>query len=66
MNMFFVAQLWKYNGERLENKNGDWMYLQESWNVPNEDKKNEGEAIRNSLGKALGVDSSGKGMHSKL
>ena len=42
------------------------MYLQESWNVLNEDNKYEGEAMRNSLGKALEVDLSGKGMHSKL
>ena len=42
------------------------MYLQESWNVPNEDKKNEGEAIRNSLGSVLELDSNLKGMHLKL
>jgi hypothetical protein len=28
--MLFVAQLWRYNGERLENKNGDWMYKEET------------------------------------
>ena len=56
--------MWKYNGERLENKNGDWLYLQETWIVPNEDKKNE--VIRNSLGKTLKVDLNGKGMYLKL
>ena len=58
--------MWKYNGERLENKNGDWLYLQETWIVPNEDKKNEGEVIRNSLGKTLKVDLDSKGMQLKL
>ena len=58
--------MWKYNGERLENKNGDWLYLQETWIVPNEDKKNESEVIRNSLGKTLKADLVGKGMHLKL
>ena len=66
--------MWKFNSERLENKNGDWLYLQETWIVPNEDKKNEGEVIRNSLGKTLKVDSDkdsyldlgSKGMQLKL
>ena len=26
--------MWKYNGERLENKNGDWMYMEETWILP--------------------------------
>ena len=51
--MFFVAQLWKYKGERLENKNGDWKYRKETWILPIEDEKNEGEAIRNSQGSVL-------------
>ena len=63
--MIFVAQLWKYNGERLENKNGEWKYLEETWILPNENKTNEGQAIRNSLGSVLKVDSN-KGMHLKL
>ena len=66
MNMLFLAQLWKYNGERLENKNGDWIYLEETWMLPNEEKKNEGEAIRNSLGSVLKVKRNGKGMYLKL
>ena len=66
MNMLFLAQLWKYNGERLENKNGDWIYLEETWMLPNEDKKNEGQAIRNSLGSVLKVNENGKGMYLKL
>ena len=36
--MLFVAQLWKYNSERLESKNGDWMYMEETWLLPNENK----------------------------
>ena len=54
--MFFVAQLWKYNSGRLENKNGDWMYLRETWILPNETKakdsplgqitQNQGQVIR--------------------
>ena len=61
--MIFVAQLWKYNGERLENKNGDWMYLEETWILPKENEKNEHEAIRNSLGKILKVENNDRGMH---
>ena len=58
--------MWKYNGERLENKNGDWLYLQETWIAPKEDKKDEGEVLRNSLGKTLKVDLDSKGMQLKL
>ena len=58
--------MWKYNGERLENKNGDWMYLEETWILPNEDKKNKDEAIRNFDGRVLELDSNLKGMHLKL
>ena len=32
--MIFAAQLWKDNGGRLENKNGDWMYMEETWILP--------------------------------
>ena len=39
--MLIVAQLWKQNGDRLENKNGVWMYMEETWILPNENKKNE-------------------------
>ena len=70
MNMLFLAQLWKYNGERLENKNGDWIYLEETWMLPNEEKniflQVQGEAIRNSLGSVLKVNGNGKGMYLKL
>ena len=44
--MLIVAQLWKYKSERLENKNGDWMYMGETWILPIQDEENEGEAIR--------------------
>ena len=44
--MLFIAQLWKYNDERLENKNGDWMYMGETWILPIQDEENEDEAIR--------------------
>ena len=68
--------MWKYDGERLENKNGDWIYLQETWKfLPSEDKdiyslsedeQKKGEAIVNSDGKILKLDSNNKGMHLKL
>ena len=60
--MFFVAQLWKYKGERLENKNGDWIYTRETWILPIEHEKNEGEAIRNSQGSVL-IAHSNRGMY---
>ena len=63
--MIFVAQLWKYNDERLVNKNGDWMYLEKTWILPNEDEENESEAIRNTLGSVLNLDSNLEGMHLK-
>ena len=65
-NEYVLAQKWKYNGERLENKNGDWIYLEETWMLPNEEKKKEGQAIRNSLGSVLNVNENGKGMYLKL
>ena len=66
----FLAQLWKYNGERLESKNGEWMYMEETWILPvrktskrglaklfsykkkkaTDDKADEGQAIRSSIG----------------
>ena len=57
--------MWKYDGERLVNKNGDWIHLQETW-ISKEDQRNEGEAIVNSHGKMLKVDINDKGMHLKL
>jgi hypothetical protein len=57
--------LWKFNGERLENKNGLWMYWRETWTLLIEDKKNEGQTIENSLGSVLTVDSE-RGMHLKI
>ena len=39
--MLIVAQLWKQNGDRLENKNGIWMYMEETWILPNENTTNE-------------------------
>ena len=51
--MLFIAQLWKYNGGRLENKNGDWMYMRETWILPIEDKENEDFELRNFQGNSL-------------
>ena len=51
--MLFVAQLWKFNDERLENKNGDWMYMRETWILPIEDKENEDFELRNFQGNSL-------------
>ena len=61
--MLFVAQLWKYIDERLENKNGDWMYKRETWILPIEDEKNEGYAIRNSLGSVLTANLDNRGTY---
>ena len=41
MDMIFAAQLWKDNSGRLENKNGDWMYMEETWILPNDTKTKE-------------------------
>ena len=46
---------------RLKNKNGDWMYLKETFFLPKplttneeiEDEKSEGQFLRNSLGSVL-------------
>ena len=56
--MLIVAQLWKQNGDRLENKNGVWMYMEETWILPNENTTNEdqvGELVRKTISKAVGV-----------
>ena len=50
--MLTVAQLWKQNGDRLENKNGVWMYMEETWILPNENATNEdqvGELVRKTI-----------------
>ena len=62
----FLAQLWKYNGERLESKNGEWMYMEETWILPvrktskrglaklfsykTKKATDDGQAIRSSIG----------------
>ena len=83
----FLAQLWKYNGERLESKNGEWMYMEETWILPvilpadrktsknrlaklfsykrkkaTDDKADEGQAIRSSIGYNLNAYSDSGGM----
>ena len=77
----FLAQLWKYNGERLESKNGEWMYMEETWilpvrktsknglaklfsykKTPTDDKADEGQAIRSSIGYFLNAYSDSGGM----
>ena len=40
---------------KLENKNGHWMYMGDTWILPDENKT-KGQVIRNSLGKVLRVD----------
>ena len=58
--MLFVAQLWKQNGDRLENKNGDWMYMGQTWIFPG------GLVLKDSLGRVLKAKSDSIGMHLKL
>ena len=45
--------MWKYNGEILENKNGDWRYLNETWILPEPQRDIEGQEIRNYQGHVL-------------
>ena len=63
--MLFVAQLWKQNGDRLENKNGDWMYMGETWILLDENNL-AGQVLRDSLGRVLKAKSDSKGTHLKL
>ena len=74
MDMIFAAQLWKDNNGRLENKNGDWMYKEETWILSNEIKTmdlpegqnlKEAQVIRNTLGRVLEADSQSESMHLK-
>ena len=74
----FLAQLWKYNGERLESKNGEWMYMEETWILPvrktskrglaklfsykTKKATDDGQAIRSSIGHLNAYSDSG-GMH---
>ena len=44
--MLFVAQLWKFNGERLKSKNGVWTYMEEKWILPNEKKNSKMELTK--------------------
>ena len=53
--MIFAAQLWKYTSGRLENKNGHWMHMEDTWILPNESSTDEGRVIKDSLGKVLKV-----------
>ena len=66
--MLFVAQLWKYIDGKLENKNGNWMYMEETWTLSNESNSEEGEVvvIRDSIGRGLKVDLDIKGMNFKV
>ena len=65
MDMIFVAQLWKYTSGRLENKSGHWMYMEETWSLPNK-SSTEGQIIKDSLGKVLTVQSNHEGIHLKI
>ena len=68
MFVLFVAQLWKQIDGKLENKNGHWMYMEETWILPYENETKKGQTIRNWLGRALGkvlkVDIRKQGEHS--
>ena len=58
----FAAQLWKCTSGKLENKNGHWMYMEETWILPNESSTNEGHVIEDSLGSVLKVQSNDTGI----
>ena len=66
--MLFVAQLWKQINGKLENKNGHWMYMEETWILPNETKTNDLleeanlQVIKNTLGRVLKANSDSKGI----
>ena len=66
--MLFTAQLWKYNDEKFENKNGHWMYMEEKWILLNGNRTKEGQVIfvRNSIGRGLKVDADGRGINLKV
>ena len=61
--MVFVAQLWKYTSGKLENKNGHWMYMEETWILSNESSTSEGLIIKDSFESVLKVLSNDRGMH---
>ena len=71
--IYFLAQLWKYNGENLVNKNGDWIYLKNMWILPKPlpsdkeigDKKSEGQDIRDSQGSVLKANFHERGMYTR-
>ena len=42
------------------------MYMEETWILPNENTKREGQEIKDSLGRVLKVQSNNKGIHLKL
>ena len=55
---------------RLENKNGDWMYLKETWILPKqlteneiEDERSGGQELRNSLGIVLTANIDNRGRY---
>ena len=54
--------MWKYNGEILENKNGDWRYLNETWILPGPQRDIEGQEIR-TLGHVLKANKSDEGTY---
>ena len=69
----FLAQLWKHNGQILENKNGDWKYLKETWILPQsltsekkikEEEKSDGFLIPDSLGSVLTANMDDTGTYS--
>ena len=51
----FLDQLWKYDSATkiLENKNGDWMHLSNTWILPAEGA--EGNIKDDSTGQVLGL-----------
>ena len=78
MDITFAAQLWKDNSGRLENKNGGWMYMDDTWILPDETKTKDfplsmygqniekGGVISNTLGRVLIANFYNKGTHLKL
>ena len=64
--MCFLAQLWKDNSGRLENKNGDWMYMEETWIFSEDESEYIGQVIKNTLGRVLKANTLTKSMYLTL
>ena len=54
---YILAQMWQYNSglRTLDNKNGNWKYLDEQWTLPLKEEKEEMH-IETIDGRVLGIN----------